>query len=69
MIAWFLVVTFVAVRSAELPNFVILFADDMGSGDPSIYGHPTIRTPNIDQLAHDGIRFTQWNSIYSMVTT
>jgi hypothetical protein len=32
MIAWFLVVTFVAVRSAELPNFVILFADDMGSG-------------------------------------
>jgi arylsulfatase A-like enzyme len=32
----------------------------VGAGDPSVYGHPTIETPNIDQLASDGIRFTQW---------
>jgi len=37
------------------PNFVILIADDMGWDDSGPYGNPTIRTPNIDRLAHDGI--------------
>jgi arylsulfatase A-like enzyme len=47
---------------AEKPNVMILFADDLGVGDLSVYGHPTIRTPNLDQLASEGIRFTQWYS-------
>jgi len=43
-----------------VPNFIILMADDVGYGDLSCYGSPTIKTPNLDQLAQEGIRFTQW---------
>lgn len=42
------------------PNFVIIFADDLGYGDLSCYGHPTIRTPNLDRMAAEGMRFTQF---------
>ena len=42
------------------PNVVILFADDMGYGDLSSYGHPTLRTPHLDGLAADGMRFTSF---------
>ncbi|XP_069617666.1 arylsulfatase H-like [Ranitomeya imitator] len=41
------------------PNFVILLADDLGIGDIGCYGNATIRTPNIDKLANDGIQLTQ----------
>lgn len=47
---------------ATKPNFLILFADDMGYGDISANGHPTILTPNIDRLAREGMMFTQWYS-------
>jgi arylsulfatase A-like enzyme len=50
-----------ALEAADpLPNFVILFTDDMGYGDLGCYGHPTIRTPNLDRMAADGMRFTQF---------
>ncbi len=42
----------------DRPNFVIMVADDLGYGDLGSYGHPTIRTPNIDRLADEGLRFT-----------
>ncbi len=51
-----------AVVSAETerPNFLIIFIDDMGYGDPSCYGNTTARTPHIDQLAADGTKFTSF---------
>ena len=42
------------------PNFVILFADDLGYGDLSSYGHPSIRTPNLDAMAAQGQRWTDF---------
>ncbi len=44
----------------ERPNIVILLADDMGYGDAGCYGHPLIKTPNIDKLAAQGVRLTSF---------
>lgn len=41
------------------PNIIYILADDLGYGDLSIYGQTKFQTPNIDQLAANGIRFTQ----------
>jgi len=50
------------------PNFIILFADDLGYGDFACYGHPTIRTPRIDRMADEGMRFTQFYAAASVCT-
>ena len=47
---------------SESPDVIILLADDLGYGDLSVSGHPTSRTPNIDQLVQSSVRF---NSLYS----
>lgn len=44
----------------EKPNIIILFADDLGYGDLGIYGHPTIQTPHLDEMAQNGMKFTQF---------
>jgi len=44
------------------PNFVLIFIDDMGYGDPGCYGATGYQTPNIDKLAADGMRFTNFYS-------
>ena len=49
------------------PNIVVLFADDVGYGDLSCYGHPTIQTPNLDRLAAGGMRLTSFYSAPSCV--
>ncbi len=41
------------------PNIIFILADDLGYGDLGCYGHPVAKTPNIDALAKDGVRFTQ----------
>ena len=41
------------------PNFVLIVADDLGYGDLGCYGQKLIKTPRIDSLAEQGVRFTQ----------
>lgn len=40
------------------PNIVIIYADDLGYGDMSCYGATSVKTPNIDKLAQNGLKFT-----------
>ncbi|MBT7099272.1 sulfatase-like hydrolase/transferase, partial [Candidatus Poribacteria bacterium] len=42
------------------PNIVLILADDHGYGDVSMHDGPHIRTPNIDRIAQDGMRFSQF---------
>lgn len=42
------------------PNIIVLFADDLGYGDLSCYGAQDVQTPNIDALASEGLRFTDF---------
>jgi N-acetylgalactosamine-6-sulfatase len=42
----------------DRPNFVFILADDLGYGDLGCYGREDIRTPRLDQLAREGVRFT-----------
>ncbi|MFT7034314.1 MAG: arylsulfatase A [Cyclobacteriaceae bacterium] len=44
----------------EKPNIIIVFADDLGYGDLSTYGHPTIITPNLDRMASEGQKWTNF---------
>ena len=44
-------------NAEERPNLVLIIADDMNWDDCGAYGHPSIRTPHIDSLARDGIKF------------
>lgn len=45
---------------ANKPNFIIIFTDDQGYGDLSCFGSKTIKTPNIDRLASEGRKFTNF---------
>lgn len=45
--------------SAQKPNIIFIMCDDMGYGDLACYGQPYIQTPHIDQMAREGMRFTQ----------
>ena len=49
-----------SLHAASKPNIIFILADDYGWGDPACYGHPYAKTPNIDRLAREGTRFTQF---------
>ena len=50
------------------PNVVIVFCDDLGYGDLACFGHPTIRTPNLDRMAREGQKWTQFYAAASVCT-
>ena len=43
------------------PNIVVIFTDDLGYGDLGVFGHPTIKTPELDKMAMEG---QKWTSFY-----
>ena len=47
------------VLVAPKPNIIVVMADDMGWGDSATYGHKKIKTPNLDKLAAQGVKFIQ----------
>ncbi len=47
-------------QAAAKPNVVLIITDDVGYGDLGSYGAPDVKTPNIDRLARDGVRFTDF---------
>ncbi|KAM5221079.1 arylsulfatase L [Ctenodactylus gundi] len=57
-----------ADRPSVRPNILLLLADDLGIGDLGCYGNTTLRTPNIDRLARDGVRLTHHIAAASVCT-
>jgi arylsulfatase A-like enzyme len=49
-----------SATSPERPNFVIIFTDDQGYQDVGCFGSPNIKTPNLDRMAREGMRFTDF---------
>ncbi len=52
----------VELRADDRPNIVVVLCDDLGYGDLECYGHPHIKTPSLNKLAKEGIRFTDFYS-------
>ena len=50
------------LHAEEKPNIVVILCDDLGYGDLECYGHPHIKTPNLNSMAEQGIRFTDFYS-------
>lgn len=55
-------------KKTEKPNVIIILADDIGFGDLSCNGEPTIHTPNVEKLANMGVRFTDAHSVAATST-
>lgn len=49
-----------ALRAEDKPNFIVILTDDQGYQDLGCYGSPDIKTPRIDQMAKEGMRFTSF---------
>ena len=54
-------------KEDERPNIVVILCDDLGYGDLACYGHPKIKTPYLDKMAKNGIRFTDFYSTAPVV--
>ncbi len=57
-----------STKEKSPPNFVVIFADDLGYGDLGTYGHPTIKTPNLDRMAQEGQKWTNFYAGASVCT-
>lgn len=54
--------------SGTPPNIILINCDDLGYGDLGCYGNTVIRTPQVDRLAGEGVRFTDFNACASICT-
>ncbi len=59
LLGWFGALAVTPVSAAPKPDIVLIVADDLGYGDAGCFGCRDIPTPNIDSLAHDGVRLSQ----------
>jgi arylsulfatase A-like enzyme len=57
-----------AKENAGIPNIVFILADDIGYGDLCCYGATKVKTPNLDRIATEGVRFTDAHSTASVCT-
>lgn len=61
VVFWLAICAGISVAGADRkPNFIFILADDLGWGDLGCYGHPHLKTPNLDRLAKQGTLFTQF---------
>jgi arylsulfatase A-like enzyme len=61
LLACFALTTWVrAAQTVSRPNIVLVMADDMGWGETGYYGHPVLKTPNLDAMAKAGLRFDRF---------
>jgi len=70
LLKWFLLASLLSLTTAPVlpaadsaaqrPNFIFILADDLGWSDLGCYGHPQLKTPNLDRLAKEGTLFTQF---------
>jgi len=51
-----------AAAGATKPNIIFCMTDDQGWGDTGYNGHPVLKTPNLDKMASEGLRFERWYS-------
>lgn len=58
----------VQAKERRPPNIVIILADDLGYGDIGAYGQKSIRTPNIDRLAREGVKLTDFYAAANICT-
>lgn len=56
------------IYAASKPNVIVIYADDLGYGDLACFGHPTIKTPALDRMAAEGMKFTQFYSAAPVCT-
>ena len=56
------------IKKNQKLNFIIVFVDDMGYGDLGVFGNPTISTPNLDKMAYEGQKWTQFYSASPVCT-
>ena len=60
LIGWWSLVIVQAVAAANRPNVLLIVTDDQGYGDFSLHGNPHLRTPHIDQLGKESVRFDRF---------
>ncbi|CAH1792474.1 unnamed protein product, partial [Owenia fusiformis] len=68
LLTWLCISCTTCKRSGKTPNIVLFYADDLGYGDLSVYGHPTQEFGPIDRMAREGTLFTQWYSPDTLCT-